>query len=337
MSALAEHGGPEYYFGVAGDVGTFAVAEAKLQEVKRRLRACELVEFPYDRQRFAPQRAREPEPLPDGLSDHHSIAIILGVVTGLCVLAMPLGLIHGAICAIAFLGALVFGIWLGIHISLSPWHREHRLRRSARGHAFHDLKEAEDQWYGTVEDYQRDHAAINRKAQRLMSECRDLPSHYQADMQRLTANAEASARTRHLRLHSIADADIPKIGGGRKQTLAAHNIFTAADVDEHAIRRIKGFGDVLTKNMLAWKQGVLRQFKFNPATAVAAAEQRPVTLKYRTRQQQILVELDREVGKLASLGPACESALKQLIPSLQQAIAVYEQAEADLDLMDGRR
>ena len=60
----------------------------------------------------------------------------------LVLLATPLGLIHGAICAIAFLGALVFGIWLGVHISLSPWHREHRRRRSARSYASHDLKEA---------------------------------------------------------------------------------------------------------------------------------------------------------------------------------------------------
>jgi DNA-binding helix-hairpin-helix protein with protein kinase domain len=334
---LAEHGGPEYYFGVAGDVGAFVVDEAKLQEVKRRLRACELIEFPYNRDRFTPHRAREPEPLPEGIDEHRSTAIILGVAVGICVLAMPLGLIHGALCLVASLGAIVFGVWLGIHFSVSPWHREHRRRRSGRSLALHDLKAAEDQWYGTVEDYQQDYSAINRKAQRLMSECRDLPSQYQDDMQRLMVNAEAAARTRHLRLHSIADADIPKVGEGRKQTLAAHNIFTAADVDERAIRRIKGFGEVLTKNMLAWKQGVLRQFKFNPATAVSAAEQRPVTLKYRTRQQQIFVELDRELGKLASLAPACESTLKRLIPSLQQSVAVYEQAKADLDLMDGKQ
>ncbi|HEX5272989.1 MAG TPA: hypothetical protein VFW33_20975 [Gemmataceae bacterium] len=334
---LAEHGGPEYYFGVAGSVGTFAVDEAKLEDVKRRLRQCERIEFPYDRSRFAPARTPEADPLPDGLSDHHSTAIVLGLVTGLCVLAMPLGLVHGAICLIAFLGALVFGIWLGVHLSVSPWHREHRRRRSARGHAFHDLKDVEAQWFGTVEDYRRDHSATNRKAKRLVSEWRDLPSHYQQDLQRLTVSAEAAARTRHLRLHSIADAAIPKIGEGRKQALAAHNIFTAADVDEQAIRSIKGFGDVLTGNLLAWKEEVLRRFKFNPATAVSPAEQRPVTLKYRTRQQQILVELDREVSKLTSLAPACESALKRLVPRLRQAVARYEQAEADLELMDGRR
>jgi DNA-binding helix-hairpin-helix protein with protein kinase domain len=331
---LAEHGGPEYYFGVAGGVSTFVLDEAKLQEVKRRLRECELVEFPYDRRRFTPARAPEADPLPEGLGDFHSTAIVLGVVTGLCVLAMPLGLIHGSICIVGFLGALVFGIWLAVHLALSPWHREHRRRRRACNLAYDNLKAIEDQWLGRVQDYQRDHSALNRNIQRLISECRGLPSHYQQDLQRLTVNAEAAARMRHLRLHSIADANIPKIGEGRKQTLAAHNIFTAADVDEYAIRGIKGFGDVLTNNILAWKEEVLRRFKFNPATAVSPAEQRPVTLKYRTLQQQYLVELDREAGKLTSLAPACESALRRLIPGLQQAIIVYEQAEADLDLMD---
>jgi DNA-binding helix-hairpin-helix protein with protein kinase domain len=334
---LAEHGGPEYYFGVAGGVGTFAVDEAKLQEVKRRLRECELVEFPYDRQRFAPQHAREPEPLPEGIGEHRNTAIGLGVALGICVLAMPLGLIHGSLCLVAFLGALIFGVWLGVHFSLSPWHREHRRRRNARHHALHDLREIEDEWRGKVEDYKHGYSASSRKIQRLISECRDLPSQYQADMQRLTANAEAAARLRHLRLHSIADADIPKIGAGRKQTLAAHNIFTAADVDQHAIRRIKGFGDVLTNNIVDWRDGVLRRFKFNPATAVSPAEQRPVTMKFRTRQQQIFVEMERELARMASLAPACESALKRLIPSLQQAVALYEQAEADVDVMHGRR
>jgi DNA-binding helix-hairpin-helix protein with protein kinase domain len=164
-----------------------------------------------------------------------------------------------------------------------------------------------------------------------------LASQYQVDLQRLTANAEAAARLRHLRLHLIADADIPKIGAGRKQALADHNIFTAAEVDDHAIRRIKGFGDVLTTNLLAWKTDVLRRFQFNPATAVSPAEQRPVTLKYRTQQQQFIAEMDRELGKLEKLAPACRAALQNLIPDIRSAVAIYEETEAALDLMNGRR
>jgi DNA-binding helix-hairpin-helix protein with protein kinase domain len=334
---LAEHGGPEYYFGVAGGAGTFAVDEAKLQEVRRRLSACDLVDFQYERRRFAPSRAPEPEPLPAGLGDHHSTTIVLGLATALCVLAMPLGLIHGTICLVGFLGALVFGVWLAIHFSLSPWHREHRRRREARGYARNDLKEIEEKWHDRVDRYRQDHTASSRKVRSLISECRGLTSGYQAELQRLTANAEAAARLRHLRLHSIADADIPKIGAGRKQALAAHKIFTAAEVEERAIRRIKGFGEVLTKNMLAWKAGILKQFKFNPATAVSPAEQRPLIVKYRTRQQQIISRLDREIGELERLAPTCRASLEKLVPDLRNAVAVFEQSEANLDLMDAKR
>jgi DNA-binding helix-hairpin-helix protein with protein kinase domain len=216
---LAEQGGPEYYYGVAGGVGTFAVDEARLQEVTRRLRECELVEFPYNRGRFAPARDPEAEPLPNGLRDHRSTTIVLGVVTGLCVLAMPLGLIHGAICVFGFLGALTFGIWLAIHYALSPWHREFRRRRRACHLAHDELKEIEDTWLRLVKDYQQDHSVSAQEIKRLISDCRGLASQYQEDVRRLMANAEAAARMRHLRLHSIADADIPKIGAGRKQTV----------------------------------------------------------------------------------------------------------------------
>jgi DNA-binding helix-hairpin-helix protein with protein kinase domain len=137
-----------------------------------------------------------------------------------------------------------------------------------------------------------------------------------------------------MRLHLIADADIPKIGAGRKQILAAHNILTAADVEEHSIRRIKGFGDVLTNQLLAWKADVLRRFRFNPATAVSPGEQRPVTAKFRTRQQRLLGEIGRELNRLVSLAPGCRAELERLVPQLRRAVAEYQQAEADLRLLN---
>lgn len=334
---LAKHGGPEYYFGVAGGVGTFDVDEAKLQEVLRRLSTCRPSDFPYDRRRFTSAQPPAAEPLPDGLEEHRSVKVVLGVTTGLCLLAMPLGLIHGAICVGGFLGALVFGIWLTIHSSLSPWRREYRRRRRAYILALDDLNEIEEEWQGKVRRYHQDHSEVSRTLQRLIARCRGLASHYQVELQRLTANAETVARVRHMRLHLIADADIPKIGAGRKQILAAYNIFTAVDIDEHTIRGIWGFGDVLTSNLLAWKAEVLRQFRFNPATAVSPTEQRPVTVKFRTQQQRILAELFREMGKLESLTPACRAVLRKLIPVLQKAVAVYKQAEADLHLLNGKQ
>jgi DNA-binding helix-hairpin-helix protein with protein kinase domain len=334
---LAAKGGPEYYFGVAGGIDTFAVDEVKLQDVLRRLNACQPVEFRYDRRRFTAALPPAAEPLPEGLNQHRSVAIILGIAIALCVLALPLGLIHGAICLFAFLGVLVMGTWLGIHSALSPWHREHRRRRRACDLALDELYEIEDELQRRIDRYHRDYADWSQSIKRLVSDCRALASRYQVELHRLSANAEAAARTRYLRLYLIADAEIPQIGAGRKQLLAMHNIFTAADVDEQTIREIKGFGYALTGNLLAWKKEVLAQFRFNHETSVSPNEQRPVTLEFRTRQQQILAELDGQLRKLDSLAPACRVAIQDIVPDLQQAVQVYEQADADLRLLHWNR
>ncbi len=145
------------------------------------------------------------------------------------------------------------------------------------------------------------------------------------------------ARIRHLRLHLIADAEIPKIGAGRKQVLAAYGIYTAADIDPDAIRGIKGFGDVLTSKLLEWKEEVLRQFRFDPVAAASPTEQRSITATFRNGQQHILSELGRQLGRLESLTPECRAAILQLIPQLREAIAQYEQAEADLYFLNEKK
>jgi DNA-binding helix-hairpin-helix protein with protein kinase domain len=332
---LGEHGGPEYYFGVAGSVGTFAVDDAKLQDVLRRLSACGPFDFPYDRRRFLAAQVPEPEPLPDGVEEHRSTAVVLAVATSLCLLAVPFGLVPKAICIAGLLGAFVLGVWLAIHVSLSHWHREYRRRRAARNNAESDLEDIEERWRQTVLRYRRTHTETTRSVQRLISDCRGLASQYQAELQRLAANAEALALVRHLRLHLIADAEIEKIGAGRKQVLASNNLFSAADIEDYRIRNIKGFGDVLTSNLLAWKKEVLRQFRFDPAAAVSPTEQRSITVKFRNTQRQLLAELDRQIDNLESRAPACQQALQELTPELQRAVALYDQSEADLQWLNG--
>jgi len=331
---LADHRGPEYYFGVAGDAGTFAVDEAKLQDVLRRLNTCGPFDFPYDRRRFMPSPLPEPDPLPDGLEEHRSTKIILGVAIGLCALSLPFGLLHKAVCISGFLGTLVFGAWLAIHVLLSPWHREYSRRRTVLNNARYDLEKIENEWRQTVSRYRRAHDDSRQSIERLIAQYRGLTTQYQVEMQRLTANAEEMARIRHLRLHQIADADIPQIGVQRKQLLASNGILTAADIDESRIRGIKGFGDVLTCNLLGWKNKVLQEFQFDRKTAVSPGERRAITVKFRNEQQRIFAELNRQIENLESLAPKCRDTLQRLALELKPAVAEYIQAEMDLKLLE---
>jgi DNA-binding helix-hairpin-helix protein with protein kinase domain len=330
---LAAHGGPEYFYGVAGEDGAFVVDEEKLQDIQRRLTAVTLMDFPHDRDRYLPPNPPEPEPLPEGLEEHRSTMLIVGVAAAFGLVLMPFGLYRGFICVTGLLIALIFGVALAVLRSYSPWHRELRRRRNARRHALDDLRELEDEWERTVQRYRRQHAELNRSAGGLMYGCRDLSNQHQVELRGLSASAEANARLRHLRLHLIADADIPKIGAGRKQVLAANNVLTAADVELYTIRSIPGFGDALTGNLMAWKEKVLRQFRFDPTTAIPPADLRAAAMKYRARQQQIIARLAQILKDLGALAPTCQAALAELVPELKKAVKAWDEADADLRVL----
>src|SRR5262249_17088452 len=210
-------------------------------------------------------------------------------------------------------------------------------RRQAVNSAKQSVFSLENQWTNHISSYQQVRTRIGETIAGLVQECRSLASHYHAEWHRMTVSAESLARTRHMRLNVLTEAEIPQIGPGRTKDLADNNIFTAADIDERIIRGIKGFGDVRIGNLLAWKEEVNRQFRFNPATALSPAELRPVTVKFRTRQQQLIAEINGKLGNVESLTSACRLAVDKLIPELQRVMALYEQAEADLHWLDRKR
>ena len=330
---LAEHGGPEYYFGVAGKTVSFSADEAKLHKVLRRLSASQLNEFQFDVNRFSPKSRPIANRLPKHLHEQRSIETVLRVFTGLCLFTIPFGLWHGFISIIGALGAIVFGGGLAIFRLQSSWHQEYRRRRIAYKHALDVLRNLETNWQQIVQLFRRGHSVLSDRIKSGVTECRGLTSEYSIEIERLTISAEDSGRLRHLRLHLIADANIPEIGEWRTQTLAANSIITAADIDEHMIRRIYGFGDALTNNLLHWKKEVLRQFRFNSTSTVSPSEQRLIQVRFRTRQRQILFALDQQLSKLESLPLTCHAELQKLFPKLTAAVAEYEQTKADLELL----
>lgn len=329
---LATNGGPEYFYGVSGTAGIFEVDQAKLQEALRRIAAARPSEFPYDRDRFAAQNSPEPNPLPDDLDEHRTLTQVLGTATALCVVAMPLGLFRGFICAIAFLAALVFGVWLMVLRLNSPWRRELHRRQRKKNLATSALDDIEEEWDRCVRDYHGGHSDLSQRGNRLVDECRDLARQHQVELQKLAAHAEGQARLRHLRLNLIADAEIPGIGAARKQTLAAYTILSAANVERNTIRGIKGFGEALTQSLMDWKDKVLREFRFDPLASVSPADSKALAARFRTQQQEILTKLAGRIAKLETLEPACRASLQALVPDLKNAIADYEQAAADFRL-----
>jgi len=330
-------GGVEYYYGVAGGVGTFAVDEAALREVLKRLEAVTREDFRYDRERFMPRTPPTGRPHPPGVADHLSMLKVVGIAAILCAFAVPLGCVKLALGAVGLLGSLVFGAWFAVMVLFSPFVREWAARRAARDAALIDLEVLEGDYGLATERVASDRSRAKSAAQRLVTQCRGLGSEFQRELARVTANAEAAGRLRHLRLHPVADASIPKVGAGRKQALADAGILTAADVTTDGVMRVPGFGPAITANVVGWRDGVLETYRFDPAAAVSPAEQAATVLKFRGQQQQLLNELGRHLTDLEALAPAARVGLETLLKSLRQAVGRYEQARADLRVMSGSR
>lgn len=64
-----------------------------------------------------------------------------------------------------------------------------------------------------------------------------------------------------LRNQLIRNSNIPHVGPSRRAMLASFGIETAADVNHGAVRNVPGFGEELTKRMVAWKADCVRSFR----------------------------------------------------------------------------
>ncbi len=211
---------------------------------------------------------------------------------------------------------------------------------AARSQAARDaevaLTAAERAWADRTRDYRAERSRLAAAITPLVDRCHELAPEYRREVVRVTALAEVAGRLRHLRLHPVADAVIPRLGVGRKEALAGHGILTAADISYEAVRHVYGFGDVLTASVIAWRDSVIGTYRFDPATAVAPSEQAALVLKFRGRQQQLLNELAGNLASLEALAPAVRADTEALRTPLRQAVARYEQARADFKVMTGQ-
>jgi DNA-binding helix-hairpin-helix protein with protein kinase domain len=134
--------------------------------------------------------------------------------------------------------------------------------------------------------------------------------------------------------HLIADADIPKIGSGRMAVLRSYGIETALDIEKDKILEIDGFGEVLTGNLLAWREEVNRTFRFNPTVPPPQAKVQEIEIKFRQLRQSLELELQKGPAALQGIAASAEQHLSQSYREIQRAMGRVAQAEADLAVFD---
>ena len=122
---------------------------------------------------------------------------------------------------------------------------------------------------------------------RLKSQYESLDAEYAQEKQKLQTTIREHQLHKFLDSFFIDDHKIPNIGPGRKATLASFGIETAADIDPHKIRRIKGFGRSLTDDLVRWRKSLESRFVFDPSKGIDPADVAALNQKFRQRRTQI--------------------------------------------------
>ena len=335
--AFVAKGGPNYFRGVAVVAIVFKFDAARLRRLTERIRSS-AASVGYSRSRIMPGTGVIPRALPADLEHSSRLGIVLGAVASSAVILLLLSCILGK--TLALFGApifVLFGVWFVVHMVTSPRYREYRARVKAEKNIERTLCLQESRWQRFLADQRTQEARIRKELDQALEHCRQLEKHFRGDEQNLEKNRQAMQLEHHLRNCFISDADIPGIGPTREQTLISFGVETAFDIDSAAIDKIKGFGKVLTGNLMAWQKKMTKEFRFDPHSRVPEAALRTLALKYQYMQDSLFSQLERGATELETMTQTVQRERDAREPELRRLAAEWAQAKADVQVLAWRR
>jgi hypothetical protein len=138
--------------------------------------------------------------------------------------------------------------------------------------------------------------ALGQRARHLGEELHAAASRAEQAVDRYQAQYRKVALRRYLEAFLLRRYEIHGISPGKKAALLSHNIVTAADVTQEAVRAVPGFSEPLAERLLRWRQECERGFRYVEPRLVPEAVRREAEEEAR-----------RSAAKLLQQGLACEA------------------------------
>lgn len=153
------------------------------------------------------------------------------------------------------------------------------------------------------------------------------------ELKALKTNRESRQRQAYLDRFSIHRAKISGIGPAKTATLISFGIETAADVKQSAVRRIPGFGDVMTGKLMEWRRNHESRFKYDPTpNAQDLAEENALRVRLAADKAKLESLIRNGLGTLRNAKARLDAlpAKAKTDKSLIEAVTARAQAEMDL-------
>jgi len=149
----------------------------------------------------------------------------------------------------------------------------------------------------------------------------------------MKSNRESRQRQAYLDSFSIRRANISGIGPAKTATLISFGIETAADVNQNAVLRVPGFGDVMTGKLVAWRRGHESRFKYDRTpNAQDVADERALRWRFAAEKAKLESTIRNGLGTLRNAKARLDAlpAKARTDRALTDALAARAQAEQDL-------
>jgi len=149
----------------------------------------------------------------------------------------------------------------------------------------------------------------------------------------MKSNRESRQRQAYLDRFSIRRANISGIGPAKTATLISFGIETAADVNQDAVLRVPGFGDVMTGKLVAWRRGHESRFKYDRTpNAQDVADERALRGRFAAERAKLESTIRNGLGTLRNAKARLDElpAKARSDSALTDALAARDQAEQDL-------
>jgi DNA-binding helix-hairpin-helix protein with protein kinase domain len=157
-----------------------------------------------------------------------------------------------------------------------------------------------------------------------------LPQKRLQALQTLEANRYRLQLQAHLDRCRISHARIRGIGDARKATLQSYGIETAADIVDHRVLAVPGFGPVALNHLKQWRNLQQRRFVFDPNRGVDQAAKNTVERQILTEKIDLERKLNEGLSKLTVSSHHILTRRSTLVAQAEQAANDLAQAEADL-------
>lgn len=153
------------------------------------------------------------------------------------------------------------------------------------------------------------------------------------ELMAMKSNRESRQRQAYLDSFSIRRANIPGIGPAKTATLISFGIETAADVNQNAVLRVPGFGDVMTGKLVAWRRGHESRFKYDGTpNAQDVADERALRARFAAEKAKLESVIRNGLGTLRNVKARLDAlpAKARSDRALVDAVAARALAEQDL-------